>query len=479
MPWSAWISSRLRRLRRSASAALLLAASVLVLPATALAESLTVGLYPYVPRLQQFQDAVTDAWAKVEPGVELNFLTTSQWDGGYDMNPPASADVFVFDAMFLNYFRDQGFLETIAANEITDLSDFLPYALDGVQTSGGYSAVPLLGCTNILFYQKSDTAVANAETIDDLDGVLGQCSYTSQIPPDRRGLMIDMAGGTTNASLYLYIEAGIEDKWPVALPQSEAELDPSAVAIQRKMLAMASYYNGTEDPGSEYGRANWYSHGWGRATVGFTESMSAMTEATRQATDFKLFPASNNTDAPNLFYSDVIGINTTAASRGTRDLAVKLANLMASSEVVTASIGPGGGSAYPQYLMPARTSVFQTLGQSFPKYQDMQALVNASNPVLFSLDADARDWLSSMKNVIKTEAREDYVCGCDFDAVQSIPDNSAAAPVCQQTCSAHGGWNGQWTNQYPASQSGSVCGCNACPTPLAVDTLTATPRAND
>lgn len=479
MSRSAWISSRVRRLRRGAAAGLLLALSVLVLPAAALAESLTVGLYPYVPRLQQFQDAVTAAWAKVEPDVQLNFLAASQWDGGYDMNPPANADVFVFDAMFLNYFRAQGYLETIAESEITDPSDFLPYALDGVKSASGYSAIPLLGCTNILFYQKTDAAVATADTIDQLDAVLGQCSYTSQIPPDRRGLMIDMAGGTTNASLYLYIEAGIEDKWPVALPQSAADLDPTAVAIQRKMLAMASYYNGAEDPGTAYGRAAWYSHGWGRATVGFTESLSAMTEATRQATDFKLFPASNNTDAPNLFYSDVIGVNTTTASRGTRDLAVKLAGVMASSDVVVASIGPGGGSAYPQYLMPARTSVFQTLGRTFPKYRDMQTLVTNSNPVLFSLDADARTWLSSMKNVIKTEAREDYACGCDFDAVQSIPDNSAAAPICQQTCSAHGGWNGQWTNQYPASQSGSVCGCNACPAPVAVDTLVATPRAND
>lgn len=466
-------------MRRCAAVVLVLALSGLTPPATALAESLTVGLYPYVPRLQQFQDAVKQAWSEVEPTVELHFLSTSQWDGGYDMNPPASADVFVFDAMFLNYFREQGYLTTIAENEISDLSDFLPYALDGVKTSSGYSAIPLLGCTNILFYQKTDTAVANADTLDELDAVLGQCSYTSQIPPDRRGLMIDMAGGTTNASLYLYIEAGIDNTWPVPLPQSKADLDPTAVALQRKMLAMASYYNGTEDPGSEYGRANWYSHGWGRATVGFTESMSAMSEATRQATDFKLFPASNNTGAPNLFYSDVIGVNTTTASRGTRDMAVKLANVMASSDVVTASIGPGGGSAYPQYLMPARTSVFQTLGRNFPKYQDMKELVDASNPVLFSLDADARTWLSSMKNVIKTEAREDYACGCDFDAVQSIPANNAAQPICEQTCSAHGGWNGQWTNQYPASQTGSVCGCNACPTPLAVDTLVATPRAND
>ena len=28
-----------------------------------------------------------------------------------------------------------------------------------------------------------------------------------------------------------------------------------------------------------------------------------------------------------------------------------------------------------------------------------------------------------------------------------------------------GGWNGQWTNEFPAAQEPSVCGCNACPLP--------------
>ncbi|MEN9865146.1 MAG: hypothetical protein RL748_736, partial [Pseudomonadota bacterium] len=69
---------------------------------SALAVSLNVALYPYVPRPQQFQAAVTAAWSRVEPGVTLNFISDeSKWDGGYSTDPAADIDVFVFDAMYL------------------------------------------------------------------------------------------------------------------------------------------------------------------------------------------------------------------------------------------------------------------------------------------------------------------------------------------------------------------------------------------
>ena len=98
------------------------AVSPAVLPGTAGAQNpgLTVALYPYVPRVDQFQQAITDAWAAVQPGVPLTFVPTDDWDGGYHDDPDPAWDVFVFDGMYLEYFRAEGFLEAMAPSEIDD-----------------------------------------------------------------------------------------------------------------------------------------------------------------------------------------------------------------------------------------------------------------------------------------------------------------------------------------------------------------------
>lgn len=444
------------------AAVAVLSGGMLAAPAPARAETLTVALYPYVPRYEQFVTAITSAWAAVEPGVTLDFVPKDQWDGGYSMNPPDNVDVFVFDAMFFNDFRANGFLESIAPNEVQNAGDFVDYAREGVQYQGNYYALPLLGCSNVLFYKEDDQQLANATTFDEVTGTLNQCTFTSQIPPDRRGLMLDMSGGTTNAALYLDIAHGLTGTYPLPLPPNEQSLNTDAVADQRQLLATSSFFNATVPTAGEYERAEWFSEGFGRATIGYTESMSQMSDATLSTIAFKVMPFGDGTQRP-LFYADVIGVNTTTVARGTRDMAVKLANVMASSDTMVASVGATASEPRPQYLMVTRTSAFQTLGAQFPIYQKMHGLVTGNDPLLFTLDADARDWLSSMKGVIRSDARENFPCGCDFKAATVIPDNSAAAAICDQTCSSHGGWNGQWTNDPPAATGGSVCGCNACP----------------
>lgn len=433
-------------------------------PTSAASPQLVVALYPYVPRVEQFQKAIRAAWSSVQPTVPLVFMDAAHWDGGYSMDPPPGADVFVFDAMYFEYFRARGWLSALSPGEVQGLDDFVPYAINGVRVGASYYAIPQLGCANILFYQKNDAALANAKTLTQVQSALSQCTYTSEIPPDRRGLMIDMAGKTTNGTLYLDSAHAITGQYPLPLPQNPAQLNANAVANMRRLLAMASYENGTaDDLNDPYQRGEWFSRGWGRAVVGFTEYMSDMSDETRRNIAFKVMPLS---DAPNppLFYADVIGVNTTTTSRGTRALAVQLANIMASSATMTASIGPDPQNPGPQYLMATRPSVFQTLGATFPIYKDMYALVATGQPVMFKLDSSSREWFSSdMPATIRSAARQNYSCGCDYRSVQYISNNSAAPAICQSTCASYGGWNGQWTNEYPAAQGWSVCGCRTCP----------------
>lgn len=423
---------------------------------------LTVALYPYVPRVDQFQAAIQSDWQLAHPNIQLNFIDSSQWDGGYDFDPPATADVYVFDAMYFDYFKQQNWLEPMAAAEINNISDFIPYALDGVKVGQQYYAIPQLGCASLLFYKKNDAPVANASTLTQLKGALNQCTYTSQIPPDRRGLMTDMSGGTTDAALYLDAAHSVTGQYPYPLPQDASELNQTAIQNLKKVLNIGSYRNSTTPPAGAYDFATWYSNGWGRAYVGYSESLSQMTAQARNHVGFKIMPFSDNPQARPSFYADVIAVNTTVNQRGTRALAVELANLMASTSTMIKSIGPSN-SLPPQYLMATRPSIFTALGQNYSLYTELYNLTTSSNPVMFKLNENSRQWLEDMKGTIKTTVLSNPVCGCDYQAVQTIQNNAAAPAICNNTCSSHGGWSGQWTNQYPAAQSGSVCGCNSCP----------------
>jgi thiamine pyridinylase len=422
---------------------------------------LVVGLYPYVPRIGQFQDALKAAWAGRHPDIPLQFLSPDQWDGGYDMNPPPNADVFVFDAMFMDYLINAQALEPLAAAEIDNLNDFIPYAIAGVQYGSSYYAIPQLGCTNILFYLKSDGQLAAARTLSDVKAALGQCAYTSQIPPDRRGMMLDLAGGTTNAAMYLAAAHAISGQTP-PLPWNSSQIDAKALANVQYLLASASYSNATVDPNVAYQRGAWFGTGWGRALVDYTESMSAMSAQTRSQLAFKVMPLSDNTTSAPYFFSDVIAVNPTTRQRGTRALAVELANIMAATTTMVASLQGTQQNPVPQYLMPARPTIFGKLGSGDPIYRQMGDLVAGAEPVMFKVSPQSRDWLAQMKNTIRSAVRSTYPCGCDFVTSQLIWDNSQAPAVCATTCNGHGGWTGRWTNTYPAAQGMSVCGCTAC-----------------
>ena len=427
-------------------------------------QELVLGLYPYVPRFEQFQESIQEKWQKIEPKVALKVLSPEEWDGGYDLDPPDYADVYVFDALFLNYFKSKGFLLPLESPEVEHQEDFLNYAKVGVQLNGNFYAIPQLGCTNMLFYRQQDTALKNAKNLTDIYQAVGQCSYTSKIPPDSRGLMIDMAGGITNACLYMDAFASVTNQFPVAQPIHQQQVNPQAISNLQMLLKMGSYYNATQQ--QSYEAASWFSNGYGRAVVGFTESMSEMNPNTLEKIDFKVLPLADG-DEKSLFYADVIGIHPNAEKRGHRTLAVKLANLLASSENMIDSLD-GKDFGQPQYLMPTRQSVFARLAQSYPAYQKMYQVVTTANPILFTLDADAKNWLSGMKGILRNMVRENYACGCDLDA-GVIWNQQDANSKCPRICAKNGGWSGQWVTTVVGQSS--ACSCNTCSvsTPIALE----------
>jgi thiamine pyridinylase len=154
-------------------------------------------------------------------------------------------------------------------------------------------------------------------------------------PPAGTGLMIDFSGGTTNAIYYVKIEEEITDQFPVPLPPGPGQIDMEAINDLRTILATASLRDAWHS-GESYQRGLRYGQNHGRAYVGFSESLTRIPSDQLSDVAMKVMPWANKPEGVKdpLFYCDAVGINPKTSERGTTTLAVKLANLMASAQVI-------------------------------------------------------------------------------------------------------------------------------------------------
>lgn len=449
----------------------LIAAALFALTASTWAATLKVGLYPYVPRVDQFKNVLKAKWAALGTGIDLEIINDPNiWDGGYNKDP-GGLDVFVFDALFLNKYRAGKLLVPLTSTDINPagLGDFVPYAIDGVKNSDGstYAAIPLLGCTNVLFY-KDGLGIENANTFDEVRNIVKTCQFTGlvpgQVPHD--GMMLDISGKTTNATYYVATQYAMNGTYPFPTPTS---INSQVTNRLQTLMTMSSYLNGTNGNLASYQRGIWFGRGYGNSFVGFTESMWGVAKGNSNELPtnfgFKPLPLWDDGETTNpVFYADVIGVNT--ASKDVAN-AKKLAALMGSKDVVVASsTGVGQPDGVPQYLLLTLKSAFDALAASYPVYNDMKVMASNPNIKMFTLSDSLYKWFDSNKSQIQADIRAGFSCGCD-KATETYLTSANAAPVCTSLCGNQGGWSGQWTTASPYVPAGSVsvCGCNACAIP--------------
>ncbi|MDD5063917.1 MAG: thiamine pyridinylase [Phycisphaerae bacterium] len=422
----------------------------------AIAASLNVALYPYVPRIKQFRTVIEDAWKQVEPDVPIVWV--DGWDGGYNNNPQDSYDLFVFDATYLTYFKNQGWLMGLNQAQVDNFADFLPFARNGVLKEDKVWAIPQLGCTEYLIYRGSDQSLTSSVTMTEVIAALTRCTYHADTPPPTVGLMIDLSGGTTNAISYVKSLEVINNTFPVPLPAGTGDVNMTAMRNLRTILATASLRNAWFSGGDDYQRGLWYGQNHGRAYVGFSESLTRIPSGQLPALAMKVMPWADNIAGLQhpLFYCDAIAVNPKTSQRGTTDLAVKLANLMASAPVIV-NCFKAQGSDGPQYLTPVRATAMMQLASMYPMYVSIKAAVEAAGePILLDLGPNAKTWLASMKDPIKHMVIDELQCYCDKTAGPPM-DNAKAQTVCPGVCGSDN-WNGQWTNIGDHSVCGCFCG---------------------
>ncbi len=363
------------------------------------AQFLNVSLYPFLPRPDQFKVALQEAWNQRHPDVSLVFYDYDCYKG----EPSDILDVFVFDAIYLSEFRDMGFLYELSEQDIDDWESFMDFTWDACKTDGVPYAIPYLGCINVLFYREGDEELGQVVDLSQLHNILGDSSTPDVAqPPPGKGLLIDLTGGTTDACLYLLAQMAVYDEFtmdPPLLPSDD--LDPQALAnlqLLTKMagVAQASYVDVAGN------RVSWFVAGDGRALVGPTETLCSLPPDRVDSVRFRPLPLAKEPRNEYAYYVDAIGIKRNMDPRK-RPLAIELANLMASNEVLLNSIRPLGSGTNAQYLIPARRDIIPELIELAPMYEQIVDVLLSSVRFPFRIGPDSRTWISENKASIRNQ----------------------------------------------------------------------------
>lgn len=366
-----------------------------------LPSKINVAIYPYLPRTQQFKDVLATAWNNLGTGVPLNFVNYDC----YSSDPPDSLDVFVFDGIYYKYFISRNYLKQIPISSVNDWTGFMNFAWNAVWTSPTtVSAVPYLGCSNIYFYRKSDTRLSGlfANGLDSFYAVMGN-SPTPQNPqpPPRQGLVMDLSGSTTDASLYLMSQMNLYNNYsqnPYLPPANQ--LDNNVLNHLRQYtkmagLAQASYIDTTDQ------RINWFTQGYGRSLVGITENLCSFPPAYLDSVRFRILPTADTwLPITEEFFVDMAAINS-KVSTDKYPYALRLVNLMTSYAVMYASMIPQTPGQNPQFLIPARGRVLADLMDIHPLYVNMASMLLNYYAQPFIIGQLSRPWLANTKGAIK------------------------------------------------------------------------------
>ncbi len=373
---------------------LLLTACMLSRTAKPAGPELTAALYPYVPDPARFEQAVLGEWTRLHPDIPLRFVS---WDC-YQEDPPAGADVFVFDTIFLTRFVRQGSLLPLSRERIPEAEDLFAFALDGCTADGALYAVPQLLCTNLLYTRKEDSALADIRDIESLYEKLGPCQVDIREPEPGKGLLIDMSGGTGKVSMYLDALMDVRQAYTGydELPES---FSPEAVLCLKRLVEMGGreqtqFY---PDSGDAYLRARWFASGIGRAYIGYTEAMSAM-DGLPERLDLRVFSFTKEPNIP-VFFCDAAGIRSDIG-REKRAYALELLSVLTGTEALVRAIEPPQDGQAPQYLLPARKSAYERLRTPLPVYGQLQDIVSCPENHLFRLGEDCRAYLSGAKKAL-------------------------------------------------------------------------------
>ena len=370
--------------------AVLILSTFLVLSIAKPGMTLSIALYPYVPDPAHFRQVIETEWVARHPEIQLIFVP---WDG-YVEDPPDDLDVFVYDSVYLYDFLDQGYLLPLAEEDICDSEDYIPCALDSCRVDGVAYALPQLLCTNLLYTRAGDSELASVEHVGELCSLIDSSAQAANPSSTDEGLLLAIPDPMAVALWYMEVltDLGQDFSGWITIPDADG-LNPEAVEIVQMLLSTADEPKADALPpdAADESYEALFAAGYGRAFIGYSESMYAMGDAADSVV-FHRFSLSDEDDIPML-YADIASINAKIDAKK-KPLAVELLNLITAEDVLVAASTPTEENQNPQYLLMARAGIYDDLAEEYPVYRDLKEVVTNPDCRVFVVRPSGREMIT-------------------------------------------------------------------------------------
>lgn len=345
-------------------------------------QALSVAVYPYIPDMELFRQVLTRQWEALEPDVELTFI---DWDC-YLEPDPVQIDVMTYDALFTSYLAENGYIQPIHAEDLVDREGILPFAVDGAYHNNQLYGVPYLVCSYFLIHRSDDAELAQVQNVSQLCSVLDArkqqdstagllMNYNGDYPYHYLDALIDFSGSYT-----------VYDELPSRQP------DPAAYQIlcQLKQSLAPEQENAEYLELRTFRRGALFNSGYGSAYFGYSEDIHFMDDILE---NIMIRPISySETENIQLFFADIASMGAHVTDPDHQALCIKLMNLIGSKEFQQELCFVTGD---PQYMLPARESVYIRAQEEYPMYLRLHELVTDDGNRIFRFGKDVHTYLST------------------------------------------------------------------------------------
>lgn len=323
-----------------------------------------------------------------KPPVSVHFVLA--WRRGKVKLPcrniqsgPSDCDVLMYDAIVLSYLVENGYVQPIGPEDIENPEGIIPFAMEGASHNGLCYGVPYFLCGDVLIYYQDDAELAEVKNIMQLHEI---AANRQKEDPDA-GVVIY----TEIDNPYHYLDASID----LAGEYSMFEEMPDCSNLNEQVMQYLQTFGSLamelpEDLLETKNNKELFCEGYGFAYYGVSEHMSYMGEILDKVAIKNLSFAEG--DNIPLYYIDATSIAAHVTDPAERELCKKIMNLVASEEFLKELCFENGK---PQYLLPARESVYLSAAEEYPMYGQLHGMVMNPRNEVYRFGADFYEYLEA------------------------------------------------------------------------------------
>lgn len=308
---------------------------------------LNVALYPWGAHeyVDKHRRIIEHYWYDIlgNNQIYLNWIDEKHWDGGYRQIPREDFDVFIYDAMNMEYYKSQGWLSAFHRTDLTYAHEINEKILSLIECDEEkYYGIPIYGCMYMLFYHSNDRELAEIRTFDDLLDIASKRNFVMRKP-----------GDAAKKNNYYSLNNSIDkDRFDTNLIQRLSQF----YQLSKLLLDQTDSY--------PFKHSSFY--------IGYTEDINTMLlldENELSQIDCMFVPIPHRNQAR--CWLDCIGLHSSTKQRGTYEKSLQLANLMTSSSVINECLNG------KFYLLPTNQITLSYLASNNFIYRKLQILIES------------------------------------------------------------------------------------------------------